>query len=730
MAVTDSDKLSGIISQLKKQNQLGTRDRLREAEEAKRQELLMGQNETVVGQGESIIGAGMDFQRRFLAGQAKTLSDRVTGDAPKGKNQLSLLKAVMGIASAMKEGMIDANKKYQDGKRDKEEARLEMGPSPAGMFMGGLRKGKWLKEKDEETSTLGDAWKKSKFTFITAALIALYAASEGFNLWAFKAWKGLKGSWAWVKGWSAHLAKLHSIKEMKVVFTDAVKMEWAKLTGFIRSAMLGIKLAVYRAFGFGIDGKRLGNQFKRGGKGKSVRIGMFAGLSVRWLTIRDYLRIRIAGIRTDVYRVFGLGVDGKPLGNTFKGGVSTRIGPLGWIPRMWTKIHTFANTRLTALQQGVFRMAGLGVDGKALGNRFTANPQGGKAISVAPNWQTKMKGGFGKALSRINRIVGPFFKLSAAIVKFLASAAGISLTTGMKTVGKTFGKLLGRILWPITLIFALFSAFKSGKEEHEREGSNWITVIGETLGGFWGYIIGGFADVIKNIVIWLIQKAFGLETDEDGKIIGDGLGVKVLNIIKEFSFTDLVRKIIAMPWHLISNIFEFVKGMFTSADYRAGVWDWITSLPGKIAEWAKGLLPKWLQKAFGIETDPDSMDGTLIQAANRGNMSEALKEIYKKGGKNPATENKWGPHERAQFIESSIKAFMNDADAQARIAAGGTYEAEILRQKVSRQVPNFNHSESQSVMIMNFQTGVNQNYLYDAIGKTFSLSEVSQMDGY
>jgi hypothetical protein len=437
---------------------------------------------------------------------------------------------------------------------------------------------------------------------------------------------------------------------------------------------------------------------------------------------------RIKSIRTATYRVFGIGPDGKMLGNTFKGGISKPIGPLGWVPRMWTKIRTSLNTRMTSIQQGIFRMAGLGVDGKPLGNTFKGGPHGGSQ-SVAPNWQTKVKGGFRSGLNRIHRIVAPFFKLSAAIVKFLASAAGISLTTGLKTVGATFGKLIGRILWPVTLIFGIFEAFKAGKKESMKEDSNWFDIIGETLGGFWGYIIGGLADVVKNVVVWLIQKAFGLKTDEDGVIIGDGLGVKILNIIKEFSFMDLIRKIIAMPWHLISNIFEFVKGMFTSADYRAGVWDWITSLPSRIANWAKGLMPDWLRKVFGIEMSEDGTD-TLVTSMNKGNMRAALEGFYKasdEGGINPITKEKWNANgvkaARSAFIAEFLEDFMSDDAAQGRIAAGGSYESEIIRAKAKRQLGWGAKSfmQNQNFTIMNYQTGVDENYLYDAVGKSFTL---------
>ena len=82
MAKNEATLLGEIVSLLRKQNQLSTRDRLREAEEAKRQEKLTATTESGISMSEEIQLQGVAFMDRFVAGQAKTAMDRLTGDKP------------------------------------------------------------------------------------------------------------------------------------------------------------------------------------------------------------------------------------------------------------------------------------------------------------------------------------------------------------------------------------------------------------------------------------------------------------------------------------------------------------------------------------------------------------------------------------------------------------------------------------------------------------------------
>ena len=71
--------LQEVVGQLRKLNASSVRDRLREAEEAKRAEAIAMQGETAEEQQATIVSSTEDFRRRFVAGQAKTFTDRTTG---------------------------------------------------------------------------------------------------------------------------------------------------------------------------------------------------------------------------------------------------------------------------------------------------------------------------------------------------------------------------------------------------------------------------------------------------------------------------------------------------------------------------------------------------------------------------------------------------------------------------------------------------------------------------
>ena len=72
--------LQEVVGQLRKLNASSVRDRLREAEEAKRAEKIALQGDVQEEQQSAIVDSGEDFRRRFIAGQAKTFTDRTTGE--------------------------------------------------------------------------------------------------------------------------------------------------------------------------------------------------------------------------------------------------------------------------------------------------------------------------------------------------------------------------------------------------------------------------------------------------------------------------------------------------------------------------------------------------------------------------------------------------------------------------------------------------------------------------
>ena len=451
----------------------------------------------------------------------------------------------------------------------------------------------------------------------------------------------------------------------------------------------------------------------------------------------NYAIVRNGAIafRTSFLAWFGYGKDGKPLA---KGTTKMPVIKFLNLGAVQLAVTTRLSTWTANLKAAVYKSVGLGPDGKKLGNRFQANPQGSGARSV-PNGMAQ---GFGKGFfrtvsSRVGSFLSPLLRISAAIAAWSVGASGTALAGTLKTLGGSLkngvmkipgvgfaARLIGRILWPVTLLFSLFEGFKAGKAESEKESSNWYTILGEGVGGVLGYLLGGLVDLVKNAAIWLITKGFGLTTDDEGVIQGDGLGVKVLNIIKEFSFMDLIRKIVAAPFHMVSNIAGFITGMFTDADFRSGVWTWITDMPGRIVNWFKGMIPEKVRKFFGIELtgglDPVA---PLEKYTMPASVPNAYRESMRSGSSLAAAQwRAMKPYEQAADVREYKQGFqkmMDDRNLEAynlRVQrqldiANGAIDPQTLRP--FGHVANTNNN----IQVINYESGKYGNLLTNAFSE-------------
>ena len=89
--------LQEVVGQLRKLNASSVRDRLREAEEAKRAEKIAMQGDVQEETQSSIVDSTEDFRRRFIAGQAKTFVDTnitKTAEGKKNSERNRLLKSI------------------------------------------------------------------------------------------------------------------------------------------------------------------------------------------------------------------------------------------------------------------------------------------------------------------------------------------------------------------------------------------------------------------------------------------------------------------------------------------------------------------------------------------------------------------------------------------------------------------------------------------------------------
>jgi len=605
---TQETLLSEVVQLLRKQNQLSVRDRLRESEEAKRAEKMQAMGEVANEQQAGVISGSEDFQRRFLAGQAGVLTTEARKDGVKGPIQRAILQSSNRIADFLENGNDMAKSWRMQDRRDKAENKRERPPSPlalAGSSLQGYRK------REKEDGFMADMWDKAKWTFFLATAAAVYLAQEGFNLWHKKALKGLKA----VSKWTGSFAKVGE---------------------------------------------------------------------------------RATAFRNTIYKWFGYDKAGKPIekAKSFKSGTLLNFAAL----------QTFVGNQLLALKARAYKAVGLGVDGKKLGNTFT---RGGKGKS----FKLGLAGGFGAGFfktitSNIGKVLSPLIRAGSAVSGFLAGGVGKGLMATIKALGNSpFVKLLSKILWPVTLIFGMFEGFKAGSAEAEKEGSKWYTVLAEGVGGVLGYIFGGLLDLVKNGAVWLITKGFGLETDANGKIMGDGIGITALNIIKEFSFAEIIRKLIALPFHFISKTFDIIGDMFTAiSSAPTAVFDWVTEIPKRLSNWIKGMIHPKLLEFLGISPGDMASSEGLSQKNLQLRYGEALKNAMVSSAINPITGERWAGSkaEKARVIEKYQQAFNSSEELQAKFIKREDERviAQALGQSQNKADTNINNTN-----IINYTSG-------------------------
>lgn len=133
MAKDNIALLQEVVGQLRKLNQASVRDRLRESEEAKRAEILAAQGETQEVQQSAVIDGATDFQRRFLAGQAKTFTDKALQQSKaKEEHQLTMVNMLMeinrgigGLAGILLQNEAAEALRYRNNIRNLNEKEIE-----------------------------------------------------------------------------------------------------------------------------------------------------------------------------------------------------------------------------------------------------------------------------------------------------------------------------------------------------------------------------------------------------------------------------------------------------------------------------------------------------------------------------------------------------------------------------------------------------------------------------
>lgn len=213
-----------------------------------------------------------------------------------------------------------------------------------------------------------------------------------------------------------------------------------------------------------------------------------------------------------------------------------------------TQLNNRMNTWFSNLQQKYFKIFGLGVDGKP--------------ISVqGDDGKIKPKSIMARLGVRINSIFRPITKMSSAIGAWFSGAGAKVVNFGKNFLGKggAFVKLMGKLLWPIGILISAFDGMKAYMASDE---ATTFGKFGDGIAGMVGSFIGAPFDLIKSAFLWIIRKITGAEVDADGNYDTSTTSGKILQAAKDFSFTEMITKMVKSPFTAILNVVDWVKSKF------------------------------------------------------------------------------------------------------------------------------------------------------------------------
>ena len=209
-----------------------------------------------------------------------------------------------------------------------------------------------------------------------------------------------------------------------------------------------------------------------------------------------------------------------------------------------------------------------------------------KFIETADKFRDSIRSiGSSEKLTKFFKPFGWISRLFSRVDDFFMGPGKAALDLLKGGAGKIFG-IFKKIFWPIGLLFSAFDGVKAFQEE---EGSL-IAKLGAGIGAMLGDFVGAPFDLIKNGIAWIIGKLFGVEST-DGVYNESTVTGRILNLVKEFSFEDLIGRLVAAPFKLVDGAWNWIKDTF--ADITPQLQEWWGGI--NISSWIydNAITPTW-----------------------------------------------------------------------------------------------------------------------------------------
>lgn len=251
--------------------------------------------------------------------------------------------------------------------------------------------------------------------------------------------------------------------------------------------------------------------------------------------------------------------------------------------------------RITEMKTAALAVFGLGADGKPL-------------VDISGKLSKPI---VGRLAFWIGKLLSP---LSNALdgIRGFATGGGRAIFEFMGRFGSSaasFGKVFFAILKPIGFIYSIWQ----GVQDFMKTEGTFIEKLGAGIGGFFGDFLGAPFDLIKNSIAWIVGKLFGVEST-DGKYDESMVIGRVLNLVKEFSFEEMIKSIVRAPFDFAQSAFEWIKGAFSDPiGTLTDLWESYIGVYATIGGWVGSIVEKlvnWFVNKFlwDTENEDDQFD--------------------------------------------------------------------------------------------------------------------------
>ena len=357
---------------------------------------------------------------------------------------------------------------------------------------------------------------------------------------------------------------------------------------------------------------------------------------------------RIGNLLRTVTSIFTLGLSEKLINLLAKGFASLRVG-LARIPNLFSSIGKFFSA-----DGGFFKMIrgalGLGVDGKPV----VTTPRWAK---LAVRTWNSISAGFNSIGQTVRSVTGTLNGLlktgqtvGGTVMKFfqplIKSFMGVVRVMG--TFARGLGVFLGRIFWPITLVIetvrGVMNFIDGFQQEQDAEGGILGKVRGiigglrEALAGLFENLIGVPLDLLKDLVAWGLKQIGFEETAE---------------LLKSFSFKDIIGDIIRWPYNKLLEIFDAIRNF-----------DFSSLIP----DLGDNMLGRGIKSLFGSgEKTPEDMD----RDRQRRMRDLGMQIGYREQGLKLMSPGREGSAEFAMYTQQQSELNRLKAELESLRVAGG-----------------------------------------------------------